>query len=310
MEEMKKELLASVEWLEEKAARGPEQEFIEEEQAIANKKEISKKNEAEMLDVTAALKIKTSALEDENKQEFVLATSLAEDAEKELASMAEVDDLDIIQQIVLDTNLDVLTVGGGGPGHYYDYNPYHGWGKVYKHNEGGVTTGSAGYSLSAKKMYPYAHARGEGSGIADDNDVTTWVKLYFAFWPRQNGHVRAYVPYYTRGWYQIRSNDKWYNSKEAVVDLDMNVQLFQNYWGGDIKNDVFRIKDDNINRNGRIDRSGSLYSGGIPVGANKWVIAEVAVRARVETEGSGSLATLNFKSPDNIYIPYVRFDFS
>ena len=309
MEDMKA-LLPSIEWSEQEAAKNPELEFTEEEKAVANKKEFSKKNEAEMLDVTAALKIKASSLEEENRQESDLSGSLAKEAEEELASSAEVDDLEIVQQVVLDTNLNIQTVAGSGPGRYYDHNPYNGWGRYYWHNEGGVTTGSAGFSRTARKMYPYAHARGDGSGISDDNDVTTWVKLYFAFWPRQNGHVRAYVPYYTRGWYQIRSNDKWYNSKEALVDLDLNVQLHQNYWGGHVRDDIFHLADDNINRNGRIDRSGSLYSGGIPIGANKWVIAEVAVRARVETEGSGTIATLNFRSSDYIYVPYVRFDFS
>jgi hypothetical protein len=298
------------EWIEKEAAKGPELEFVQDEQAIANIAEVNKKNEAEMLDVTSALKIKASALEDENKTESEFATTLAVSAEDELASKAEMDEVEIIQQVLLDESIDSLTVTGNGPGRYYDHNPYRGWGKYYWHNEGGTTTGSANYSLSARKMYPYAHARGDGSGISDDNDVTTWTKLYFAFWPRYNGHVRAYVPYYTRGWYQIRSNDKWYNSKEAVIDLDFHVQLYQNFWGGYVKDDVYRIKDDNINRNGRIDYNRSIYSGSIAIGVNKWVIAEVAARARVETEGSGTLATLNFSSSDYIYVPYVRFDFS
>ncbi len=305
-----KEILPDIYWIDQQAALQPDREFAEAEQAISAHKEARKRNEADLLNLVSAVKLKPSDIDDENRSQVKFAEELTKRDEEELATPAEVDDIEIIQQVILDSNLDTQTVTGGGPGHYYDYNPYRGWGRYYWHNEGGTTTGSANYNLTARKMYPYAHAIGDGSGITDDNDVTTWVKLYFAFWPRQNGHVRAYVPYYTRGYYRIYSNDKWYNSKEAKVDLDVHVQLYQNYWGGYVKDDVFRRSDDNINQSGRIDLNRSLYSGSLAIGADKWVIAEVAVRALVETEGGGSTATLNFRSPDYIYVPYVRFDFS
>lgn len=305
-----KETLLDTSWIDEQAAAEPDREFAESENAIANHKEARKKNEAELLDLMSAVKMKASDVEDENRRQIKFAEEFTKQTEEKLATSADVDDIEIIQQVVLDSNLAVQTVAGGTSGRYYDNNPYHGWGRVDKHNEGGTTTGSADYSLAARKMYPYAHAIGDGSGISDDNDVTTWTKLYFAFWPRKNGHVRAYVPYYTRGYYSIYANDKWYNSKEAKIDLDVSVQLHQNYWGGYVKDDVFDRFGDNIHQYGRVDLNRSLYSGSLPIGENKWVIAEVAVRAHVETEGGGSTATLNFRSPDYIFVPYVRFDFS
>lgn len=305
-----KATLPSLEWLDEQAAREPDREFEESELAIANHKDALKINEAEMLDLASAMKIKASSIEEENKSLVKFAEELAKQDEEELASKTEADDVEVIQQAMLDYSIDSQTVTGGGAGRYYDSNPYHGWGSVNRHNEGGVTSGSAAYNLAARKMFPYAHARGDGSGISDDNDVTTWTKLFFAFWPTQNGHVRALVPYTTRGYYRIYANDKWYNSKEARVDLDVRVRLHQNYWGGQVNEAVFDRFDDNINQSGRIDISRSLYSGSLAVSRDKWVIAEVAVRARVETEGSGSTATLSFRSPDSIFVPYVRFDFS
>ena len=306
------EQLPQGEWLDEHAQREPEQEFAENEVAIANTKEDRSKNEEEMREIiTSVVKIKPKALEDEQKAENERAEALSAEAENMLAGQSSLDiDEKINRELMLESNAVIETVTGDGPGHYYDYNPYHGWGGVYRHNEGGLTTGSAGFDLAANKMFPYAYARGDGSGITDDNDVNTWTKLFFAFWPRRYGNVRVYVPYIVHGWYQIYSNDKWYNSKEATVDLDIQVQLYQNYWGGKRKADVFRLHDDNINRSGRIDRSGAIYSGSIPVGVNRWVIAEVAVRARVETEGSGSTARLDFRNPDFVRIPWVRFDFS
>ncbi|MCK5681568.1 hypothetical protein KAI46_12235 [bacterium] len=304
--------LPTEEWIDEQAQEGPEQEFVENEVAIENTKEDRRKNEEEMKEIiTSVVKIKPEALEEENKGENEKARILTEEAEKVLATKSDsVLDEEINTQLMIESNLVALTTGGATPGHYYDHHPYRGWGRVYRHNEGGVTTGSSGFNLAANKMFPYAYARGDGSGISDDNDVTTWVKLYFAFWPGRNGHIRVRIPYITRGWYQIRSNDKWYNSKEAKVDLEMHVKLHQNYWGGHAKKDLFQLSDDNINSNGRIDVDGSFYSGSIAVGANKWVIAEVAVRARTETEGSGSTARLDFRNPDYVRIPHVRFEFS
>jgi hypothetical protein len=258
----------------------------------------------------SAVKIKASEVEDENITQAKFAEELFKMDEDEPESLIEVDDIEIIQQVMLESNLDIQTVTGTNSGRYYDHNPYSSWGKVYKHNEGGRTIGSASINRTARKMYPYAYATGDGSGISDDNDVTTWTKLYFAFWPRRNGHVRAYVPYYTRGYYRIYSNDKWYNSKEAKIDLDIHVKLHQNYWGGEVKDDIFARSAGNINQNGRIDMNRSLYSGSLPIGKNKWVLAEVAVRARVETEGGGSSARLSFRGSDYIFVPFVRFDFS
>lgn len=306
------EQLPTREWLDGQAQEGPEQEFVENEVAIENSKEDRRKNEEEMKEIiTSFVKIKPEALEEENRQENDKAQLLTEEAEKALATESDILlDEDINMQLMIDSNLVALTTGGAAPGHYFDHNPYHGWGRVDRHNEGGVTTGSAGFDLAANKMFPYARARGDGLGWTDDNDVTTWVKLFFAFWPGRNGHIRVLVPYITRGWYQIYSNDKWWNSKEATVDLEMHVRLHQNFWAGNAREDVFRLHDDNINRNGRIDRSGNFFSGSMAVGAGRWVIAEVAVRARVETEGSGSSARLDFRNPDFVRIPWVRFDFT
>ncbi|WP_456402055.1 hypothetical protein [Hydrogenimonas sp.] len=299
-------------WLDEQAEFDPEREFVENEVAIERSKEERRKNEEEMREiVTSVMKIKPKALEDEHKAENEKASQIVEEAESLLASKSSLAlDEAINLQLMMESNVAIETTGGSTPGHYYDHHPYHGWGGVYRHNEGGVTTGSGVFDTAANKMFPYAYARGDGSGITDDNDVTTWVKLFFAFWPRRNGHIRVLVPYLTRGWYQIYSNDKWYNSKEATVDLELHVRLHQNYWAGSAKEDIFRLHDDNINRNGRIDRSGQLYSGSMAIGADRWVIAEVGIRARVETEGSGSTARLDFRAPDFVRIPWVRFDFS
>ena len=298
------------EWLDQEAEREPEKQYAEEERAIAAHKEARKRTEAQTQDFLSRLRFKASDLEKENREENAYADESLKAVEEELASREEADETETMSLHSLDMNLAPQTVTGSGPGHYYDFNPYHCWWRWYTHNEGGRTTGRAGCSRSARKMYLDAYARGDGPGFWDDNYTTCWSKLFFAFWPRRNGHVRAFVPFTTRGWYRIYANDKWYNSKSAEVDLDVQVQLHQNYWGGRVKDDVFRIRSGNVNRSGRIDRSRTLYSGGIPVGANKWVIAEVTTRAHAYTSGGGSTARLAFWPPDNVFAPYVRFDFS
>ncbi len=303
--------LPTEKWLDNQAQQGPEQEFVEHEVAIENTKEDRRNNQEELEELlTSVIKIKPDALKKEYKDENDKAHILTEKSEKVLGTPSDIFDKEINTQLMLESNLVALTTRGTMPGYYYDFHPYHGWGRSYKHNEGGVTQGSSDFNLAANKMFPFAYARGDGSGITDDNDVTTSVKLFFAFFPRKIGHIRALVSYTTRGWYQIYSNDKWYNSKEAAVGLDIHVKLYQNYWSSSRKKDLFNLHDDNIHRNGRIDGNGTLFSESIAVGKNKWVIAEVSIKARVETEGSGSTALLNFKNNDFIRIPYVRFDFS
>ena len=303
--------LPTEEWLNDQAQQEPDKEFVAHEVAIENTKEDGRKNQEELEEIiTSLVKIKPEALEKEHQDANEKAHILTQEAEDTLATTSDLFDANINTQLMISSNLVALTTGGSAAGNYYDYHPYHGWGKSYKHNEGGTTHGSSGFSLAANKMFPYAYARGDGSGVSDDNDVTTSVKLFFAFYPRNIGHIRALVSYTTHGWYQIYSNDKWYNSKEATVDFEIHVKLYQNFWTGSRKKDIFRLHDDNINRNGRIDRSGTFFSESMAIGANKWVIAEVSVRAHVETEGSGSTALLNFKNNDFIRIPYVRFDFS
>ena len=302
--------LPDMSWLDAEAEASAAQTFAEHERALANHKAARDMNQAELSDLAAVINKSATDIEKENKEQDAFAAELAAKDEAQLASQVELDDSALMRQYTVQQAIDAGTVTGGAPGNYIDSHPYHGWGRWHTHNEGGVTQASANYSTSGNKMYPYAHARGDGSGVTDDNDASSHVKLYFALWPQRNAHVRAFVPYALRGYYRIYANDKWYNSKEAKVDLDMSVRLFQNYWGGDVKDDVFRRADDNINQSGRIDLNRTLYSGSLAVGKDKWVLAEVSVKARVETEGSGSTATLNFRNSDYIYIPYVRFDLS
>ena len=295
--------LPKPEWIDQHAAKGPEAEQRDEVRAIEARREDAKRSEAEMADVLSALKIKSADLESQNSQASAAADKMAEAAEAELATPEGIEDTEILEQATIDANIVPATVTGDGAGHYYDFNPYHRWQRWDTHNEGGATEGRVSCSLAARKMYAYARARGDGSGITDDNYTTSWVKMYFALWPRQNGHVRALVPYTTRGYYQIYANDHWYDSKEAKIDVDMSIQLYQNYWGGYVRDDLFSLSSQNINRNGRLDMSRTMYSGGIPVSANKWVLAEVALKAYAYTSGGGSSALVSFWDNDYVYVP-------
>ncbi len=285
-------------------------EVAQMEQAILDKKEQGQESEAEMLELIKHLKFKPEAIEAEIQKEKELAEIKARETEeafqlqKEEGLCVETVGEEILDQLVLETNV----VSGGTPGHYLDVTPYHFWCHVSRHNEGGVTRGSCSGSRASRKMFLYAHAQGDGLGWTDDNDVTTYGRFFYAFWPRKIGTVRVFLPVVTRGWYQIRSNDKWWNSKEAVVDLRASVRLYQNYWSPTVERRLFRRADDNINESGRLDLYQAFYSASMAVGANKWVIAQVSLRLRVETEGSGTLATLSFRNPDCIFIPGVRFE--
>ena len=303
--------LPSAEWLETEARLGPDTETAEQEAAVLATKTARREKEAQVLDVLAAVKMKAADLEARTRTEITSVDTLCAQAEEALAPAGEPDESGVMRQLAASAALvEAQTVAGTGPGNYYDYNPYHGWWAWYRHNEGGLTQGSGGFSLSGRRMYAYANARGDGWGITDDNYVVTYAKLFFGFWPRRNGHVRVYVPYVTRGWYTIYANDHWYDSKSAKLDVDVSVRLYQNYWSGAVRSDVFALSDDNINRSGRIDRSGSVYGASLPVGAGRWVIAEVQLRVYAYTSGGGSASRVSFRAPDSVFVPYARFDFS
>ncbi|MEW9919123.1 hypothetical protein AB2B41_05890 [Marimonas sp. MJW-29] len=298
------------EWLDREAAIEPEKEHVEDVRAIKAYRDIGKRNEAEMKDVLGKLDIRFSEVEDKDRHEVSDVEAMAEQAKAELSGQGPEDEGILAEELTLEMNVAPLTVVGSGPGHYYDFSPYHCWHRCYYHNEGGVTQGHSSCNRASKRMQTYSRARGDGAGFWDDNYTTCWSKLYFAFWPRQNGHVRAFVPYQTRGWFYIYANDKWYNSKSAYIDVDVRVQLHQNMWGAYHKDDVFHISSQNINRQGRIDRNATMYSGSMAIGAEQWVIAEVALRSRAYADGSGSTSTVDFWGTDYVHVPYVRFDFS
>ncbi len=286
-------------------------EFAAHEQALANHSEDLKAAQAELMNLAAGMNKSAAELDKENETLNVQSDARAAAVEAQLAGREDIDDLAYMRQLTLLSNAE--WVGGSGPGQYLDRHPYTGGGSVNKHNEGGVTLGSYAYNLGANRLYAYAHARGDGVGTADDNDVTTYAHFNFWFLARRIGHVRAFVPYRASGYYDIYANDKWYNSKEAKLNLSLRVKLYQH--GTSVATDtvsdtIFSVGDDNINRNDRVDRSGSVYSPSLAVGAERWARAVVQVRAHVETEGGGSRATLSFRNPDHVYIPYVRFDFS
>lgn len=306
-------ILPTAEWLDEQSEHDVEQEIQEANEFFQQSIEMLQEKEAALIDLAQRSGISLSQIQTENNNANSLVDELFVLDEQEHENSTEPDDTAIIQQLVLEDafDLDPLTVGGNRSGSYKDFHPYHGWGKVYKHNEGGKTIGSSATNKSARRMYPYAYARGDGIGITDDNDVTTWTKLFFAFWPSRRGIVRAYVPFKISGLYRIYSNDKWYNSKEAKVDLRVYAKLYQSYWGPQEQQQVFSRSDDNINQRSRIERDPALYTRPLQVGERKWVIAEVAVRAHVETEGSGSTGMLDFRPRANyIWVPYVRFDYA
>lgn len=279
------------------------------EEAISQSKELARENEAEMHELIKHLKFRPEAIEAENEKENEQAEILAQEAEERL-QLKEVDQ-EIVPEEILDLfSLETQIVGGEHPGHYWDITPYHAWGRVYPHNEGGVTVGSAQLVRSERKMFLYARAHGAGLGITDDNDVTVYGRFFYGFRPRKIGMVRVYVPFISRGWYRVRSNDKWWNSKEAKAEVTLSVRLFQYYWGAPQEYKFFSKYKTNGQDKNRLDRFQSLYSDPMAVGSNRLVIAMVTCKLRVETEGSGSLAILSFRRPDCIFIPGVRFEFS
>ena len=301
-------LKGEIEAAEAEIKREADAEYAIKEAAIARKIEMGRVKEEEMGSLLESLNISAETVEKADKEIEEASTKALEEAEKlegtpEEVLSAETEQMQGMQLIGMSSVM--ASAKAGIQSHWWGHaNPYYCCGSTHKHNEGGITRG--GYScpknaISGNRMHPWAYARGAGSlGYSDDNDVTVYNTLWFAYWPTAYEVVRPRAWVCLHGYYGIYANDRWYNHREAKIRLDIGIDVRQNYSAGTRWINIKNRSDDNINENGRIDRCTTVEANPLTVGKNKWVIIPVTAKLRIETEGRGSWGKLSFKSPDFI----------
>lgn len=153
----------------------------------------------------------------------------------------------------------------------------------------------------------YVWAKGAGSGIAGTGvgKIQAWVDFGFWFKPSTSRFYSIRPHFRFRGFYIVKANDKWYNSKFARVKVSAWTNVYQYNWKGWNNIDVLNVGDDNINVNRRFDADRNMYTSYL-LGGGDWAYIRCTIGLYAYARGSGSYAKLDFATGAANYlcVPY------
>jgi len=146
-----------------------------------------------------------------------------------------------------------------------------------------------------------------GGGWWGSADITIYSTFWYYFYPWANRHFTVTPHVKFRGFYILRADDKWWNSKYARVQCDVRVRAYQYNWKSQAVHPVINHGDDNIDLNTRFDDTRHFYYSFL-AGAGDLAWIRVMVRLYAYAKGSGSYAELNFASGSANYLqtPHVH----
>ena len=138
------------------------------------------------------------------------------------------------------------------------------------------------------------YANGSGSGLFGTGaaSFTVYMDWWFRYLAPQNrnyGHT-IWVPFH--GFYVVRADDGFWDSKYAHARIDLSAVGYQYNWKATGSTNVIDIGDDNINVNDRLDGWRTMYYADL-LGAD-WAYLRVTASFYVHARGGGSTAQLNF----------------
>lgn len=167
-------------------------------------------------------------------------------------------------------------------------SPY--YGKVYGSDGSVYWEGNNPGNLN---ISDWASGSGSGIGGSGAGSFTAYIDWWFFFRPDANRFYAfdCYVPYH--GFYIVRADDAWYNSKEAKVRIDLNTVAYQYNYKPDANTNVLDIHNDNINVNDRFDGWRHAYYSTL-LGGGDYAYLRVTSSYYVYARGGGSYAELNF----------------
>jgi hypothetical protein len=151
---------------------------------------------------------------------------------------------------------------------------------------------------------PWAWA--QGAGWWDEASTSIEVDFWYYFVPstyRFYG-INPYTTY--RGFYIVKSDDKWYTSEYARVVLSNHVNVYQYTWKGWDSINLLDVGGDNINVSSRFDDTRNhYYSALLAAGDGTWILNRV--RLYVYARGGSAYSKLDFGTGTGNYIvaPYV-----
>lgn len=145
-------------------------------------------------------------------------------------------------------------------------------------------------------------ANGAGSGLfgTGAGSFTVYMDWWFTFKAPENRNYAhtIYIPFH--GFYILKADDGFWDSKEAHARIDISAMGFQYNAKATASTNVFDIDKQNINVNDRFDGTRIMYYSDL-LGADTAYL-RVTASFYVYARGGGSTAQLNFSSGAANYI--------
>ena len=162
------------------------------------------------------------------------------------------------------------------------------------------------FNVGANRFDPRAQAWGEGWYDGDFSKIHGY--LGFRFNPPSWGHLHIYTYPWLHGYYNLYSDDEWYNSEYARAKLDTWVDVHQNFWRSRQYRRRFTMASGELHptRYGRFDSSYS-HAYYTDVGEGDTVTIRVGTHLDCYARASGGRSKLNFQAGTGnyIHVPYV-----
>lgn len=266
------------------------------EQVIA----LQKAQSQELADIESRGQDRLASLKESLPQELAAYLARQEEAESEEAAaaaqdtgaaaarLAEADPAESTAiQLVLGNGPAAAAVGWLSP----YYGTLHGSdGSVYWQ---GYNPGNIDASCSAT---------GAGSGIfgTGAGSFAVYMDWWFTFNAPENRNYgqNVYVPF--NGFYIVRADDGWFDSKRADVNISLSATGYQYNYKPTGTANVLTVGNDNINVNDRFDGWRTMYYSDL-LGADRAYLL-VTAKLYVYARGGGSTAQLDFSSGNANYL--------
>jgi len=175
------------------------------------------------------------------------------------------------------------------------FTPYYGTlhgsdGKVYYQ----------GYNPGNIDLSDFANGGGSGLFGTGAGSFTVYMDWWFTFRAPQNRNYAHTITVPFHGFYIIKSDDGFWDSKEAHARIDISAVGYQYNYKATGTTNVFDIDSQNINVNDRFDGARTMYYSDL-LGADQAYL-RVTASFYVYARGGGSTAQLDFSSGSANYI--------
>lgn len=165
-----------------------------------------------------------------------------------------------------------------------------------------------GYNPGNIDLSDYANGGGSGLFGTGAGSFTVYMDWWFTYVPTVNRNYShtIWVPFH--GFYILKADDGFWDSKEARARIDISAVGYQYNYKSTGSTNVFDMGSQNINVNDRIDGWKTMYYSSL-FGADRAYI-RVTASFYVYARGGGSTAQLNFSTGAANYIglPWINVD--